>query len=84
MECNPFLPDIINRMLNSLGGVPHNAVKVLTDPMPIITPGKGLVLHEHAFHSVTFQAKNRCSQLYLVHGNFGEQVLRVRKMSDSK
>ena len=78
-ECNPFLPDIVNRMLNSVGGIPEDtAVPVFTctTPAPAITPGH--ILPSQVFHSTSLLTKSRFSDIYLVQGTFGKKVLQVR------
>lgn len=78
-ECNPFLPDMVNRMLNSLGGIPDEAaVQVLSTPVPSITPGQ--MLPGHVFHSTSLINKSRFSDIYLVQGTFGKQILQVRAL----
>lgn len=79
MDCNPFIPDMINRMLNSLGGMPQDAVQIVTNQLPFITPGKTLLLPGSTYHSVSFltTCNTRSSDIYLVQGCFGKQVLQV-------
>lgn len=75
-ECNPFLPDMVNRMLNSLGGIPEGArMQIITNPMPTIAPGE--ILPGHTFHTVSLLTRARSSDIYLVQGGFGKQVLQV-------
>jgi hypothetical protein len=64
-------------MLNALGGVPEEvALHVLGIPMPAIAPGEGFP--GQVFHSTSLLAKSKFSDIYLVRGTFGEQVLQVR------
>ena len=76
-DCNPFLPDIVNRMLNSLGGFPENAAEVLACPTPTINIGKEFILNGHYFNLVSLLADGNFSKLYLAHGDGGVQVLKV-------
>lgn len=76
--CNPFLPDMVNRMLNSLGGIPEEAaMQVMNIPVPTITPGQ--LLPGHIYHSTSLITKSRYSDIYLVQGTFGKQILQVRE-----
>ena len=76
--CNPFLPDVVNKMLNSLGGVPQGAIQNYHSPMPDIIPGKNLELPGHTLHSISLLKSSRSSsRSYLANGNFGQLVIKV-------
>lgn len=77
LQCNPFLPDIVNRMLNCLGGVPHGAVQSMTDPIPPISPGNKLLLNGQTFDLGSLLIRGKFSDLYLMQSSVSNQVFRV-------
>lgn len=68
---------MVNRMLNSLGGLPPEAVQEMPFPLPPITPGQLLPYGCHSLHILQHLHQGRFSTLYLAANSEGKQVLRV-------
>lgn len=78
VNVNPFVPDTVNRMLNSLGGIPEGAVKeVVTDTGVTIVERGGLLGGGLIYDSVSPLAEGSFPTLYLAKRDKTFHVLKV-------
>ncbi len=69
---------MVNRMLNSLGGLPHGVVEEVMEPVSPIVEGKDVVLKGQVFHSLSLLADGTFSKIYLAScDDSSKKVLKV-------
>lgn len=79
MRSNPFLANTVSKMINSLGGVPRDAVQVLAGPIsPMDCVGQELILGKHCFNVLSLFIKGNFSELYSVRHDARTYILQVR------
>lgn len=63
-ELNPFLPDMVNRMLNAVGGVPQHIVHYTANTLPSIGVSSKLNLSGESFFLTSLLAEGSFSRTY--------------------